>query len=73
MCGSFDSVLGMSKELSLRRMIDMVPVRLHPATDDVRLNGVIVDVDISTGQTVGITRLAESVHLPPNQTAAPNV
>ena len=70
MCGSFDSVLGMGKDLSLRRMVEMVPVRLHPATGDVRLNGVWVDVDVASGRALAIGRLSESVSLTGNQTAA---
>jgi len=58
MCGSFDSVLGMNKDLSLRRMIEMVPVRLHPATGDVRINGVCVDVEPQTGRALAIQRLS---------------
>ncbi len=61
MCGSFDSVLGMNKDLSLRRMIEMVPVRLNPATGDVRINGVLVDVEPKTGRALAISRLSLSV------------
>jgi hypothetical protein len=70
MCGSFDSVLGMSKDLSLRRMVEMVPVRLHPATGDVRINGVWVDVEVSSGRALAIGRLSEPVALSANQTEA---
>ncbi len=57
MCGAFDSVLGMRKDLSLRRLIEMVPVRLQPATADIRINGVLLDLDAETGQAVRIERL----------------
>jgi metallophosphoesterase (TIGR00282 family) len=57
MCGAFDSVLGMRKDLSLRRLIEMVPVRLQPATDDIRINGIIIDIDANTGQATRIERL----------------
>ncbi len=70
MCGSFDSVLGMSKDLSLRRMIEMVPVRLHPATGDVRVNGVLVDIEPGTGRALAIARLSEPAPVGANQTAA---
>jgi hypothetical protein len=70
MCGSFDSVLGMSKDPSLRRMIEMVPVRLHPATGDVRINGVWVDVEPESGRALAIGRLSHPVALAGNQTAA---
>jgi metallophosphoesterase (TIGR00282 family) len=70
MCGSFDSVLGMSKDLSLRRMIEMIPVRLHPATGDVRINGVWVDVEPASGRALAIGRLSHPVALAGNQTVA---
>jgi 2',3'-cyclic-nucleotide 2'-phosphodiesterase len=70
MCGSFDSVLGMNKDLSLRRMIEMVPVRLHPATGDVRINGVWVDVDPASGRALAIGRLTHSATIAGNQTAS---
>jgi len=70
MCGSFDSVLGMSKDLSLRRMIEMVPVRLHPATGDVRINGVWMDVEPESGRALAIGRLSHRVELAGNQTVA---
>jgi metallophosphoesterase (TIGR00282 family) len=68
MCGSFDSVLGMSKDSSLRRMIEMVPVRLNPATGDVRINGVWVDVEPASGRALAIGRLSHPVVLGGNQT-----
>jgi 2',3'-cyclic-nucleotide 2'-phosphodiesterase len=69
MCGSFDSVLGMKKDQSLRRMIEQVPVRLNPATGDLRLNGVLVDVEPASGRALAIGRLSEPVVLAGNQTA----
>jgi metallophosphoesterase (TIGR00282 family) len=70
MCGSFDSVLGMSKDLSLRRMIEMVPVRLQPATGDVRINGVWVDVEPGAGRALAIGRLCFRAMPVGNQTGA---
>jgi metallophosphoesterase (TIGR00282 family) len=70
MCGSFDSVLGMNKDQSLRRMIEQVPVRLNPATGDLRLNGVLVDVEPASGRALAIGRLSEPVVLAGNQTPA---
>lgn len=57
MCGSFDSVLGMNKELSIRRMIDMVPLRLAPGQADLRLCGVVIDIEAATGRALRIERL----------------
>lgn len=70
MCGSFDSILGMKKEQSLRRFVDMVPVRLSPGLRDLRLNGAIVDVEVSSGRALAIERLSVPVPPEPNQTPA---
>jgi 2',3'-cyclic-nucleotide 2'-phosphodiesterase len=70
MCGSFDSVLGMNKELSIRRLIDMVPLRLLPGRDDLRLNGAVVDIEVATGRALGIERLVLPVAEPGNQNPA---
>ncbi|MBM3331010.1 TIGR00282 family metallophosphoesterase [candidate division WOR-3 bacterium] len=73
MSGSFDSVLGMSKDLSLRRMVEMVPVRLHPATGDVRINGVWVDVEPASGRALAVGRLSHMVVPAGNQTSLAGV
>jgi calcineurin-like phosphoesterase len=70
MCGSFDSVLGMNKELSIRRLVDMVPLRLLPGRDDLRLNGAVVDIEVTTGRALSIERLTLGVTEPGNQNAA---
>ncbi len=57
MCGAFDSILGMEKEPSLRRLIELIPVRLQPATGDIRINGVVIDIDAETGRAQKIERL----------------
>ncbi len=57
MCGAFDSILGMRKDLSLRRMIEQVPVRLYPATEDIRINGVLIEINRETGHAEKVVRL----------------
>jgi len=49
----------MKKELSLRRIIEGVPVRLTAALDDRRINGVLLEVDETSGRARTITRLQE--------------
>jgi len=57
MCGSFDSILGMNAEDALTRVIDQLPVRLRPAHDSLRVNGVLVVADQDTGRAVSIRRI----------------
>lgn len=56
MTGPHDSVIGMDKEGSLRRFLTGLPARFEPATGDVRLNAVIVEVDEASGHAVSIER-----------------
>jgi len=43
MSGPHDSVIGVEADLAIRRMQTGMPVRFHPASGDVRLEGVIVE------------------------------
>jgi len=43
MTGPHDSVIGVQAELAIRRMRTGMPVRFHPATGDVRIEGVVVE------------------------------
>lgn len=54
MTGPYDSVLGMRKDIALRRFIKQTPHKFEMATDDVHLSGVIVTIDAPTGKAVGI-------------------
>jgi hypothetical protein len=50
MCGDFDSVIGMKKELAIHRFTSRVPgPRLEPATGEGTLCGVYVETDDRTG------------------------
>lgn len=57
MTGPYDSVIGMKKELILRRLTTMRPTAFECATGDPRLCGVIFELDPETGRTVHIERL----------------
>jgi 2',3'-cyclic-nucleotide 2'-phosphodiesterase len=57
MCGAMDSVLGMRIDLSVKRLLYSIPLRLLPAKDNVHINGVIITVDTVNGKALGIKRL----------------
>ncbi|MFW5834043.1 MAG: YmdB family metallophosphoesterase, partial [Pseudomonadota bacterium] len=70
MCGSYDSVIGMDKALSIRRFTSDLPgPRMEPANGPAELWGVVVDVDPATGLATRIER----VHVPDEKTAASGV
>lgn len=57
MTGPVDSVIGVKTELALKRFLTQVPHRFQTADANVRLMGVIVDIDGRTGRAVGIKRI----------------
>ena len=57
MTGPHDSVIGTRKELALQRMLTQMPVRFHPAENDVRLHGVEIELDPENGRARRIERI----------------
>jgi metallophosphoesterase (TIGR00282 family) len=57
MTGPFMSVIGVMKEASIRRFITQMPERFEAASQDARLNGVLIDVDSETGKARNIERV----------------
>jgi 2',3'-cyclic-nucleotide 2'-phosphodiesterase len=57
MTGAYDSVIGIEKELALRKFMTGLPVRFTTAKRDPRLCGVVLDVDEATGRARSIERL----------------
>jgi 2',3'-cyclic-nucleotide 2'-phosphodiesterase len=57
MTGPFFSVIGVVKEDVIRRFLTQRPDRFEPASQDARLNAVLVDVDSATGKARSIERI----------------
>lgn len=57
MTGPYESVIGMEREGSLKRFLTGINSRLQPAKGDVRLCGVVVEVDERTGRALSIERV----------------
>jgi hypothetical protein len=57
MCGPYDSVLGRRKDKVLKHMTTNMPVPFEVATGDVRMCGVVVEVDPDTGRAISIERI----------------
>ncbi len=57
MTGPFDSVIGMKREIAIKRFMYQTPFRYQPATSNLRFNGVIVTIDKFSGRAMGIKRL----------------
>jgi hypothetical protein len=59
MTGPYDSVLGRDKDRVIKSLVTGMPHPYDVATGDVRLCGVLVEADASTGRAVGIERVCE--------------
>jgi len=57
MCGAMNSVLGMRIDLSVKKLLYSIPLRLQPAKDNIHINGAIITVDTETGKALSIKRL----------------
>ena len=60
MTGPHDSVIGARKELSLRRFLLQQPQRLEPASEGVRLEGVLVECD-ADGRATAVQAVRRAV------------
>ena len=56
MTGPYNSVIGVDKEIVMRRFLTGVPVRMEAARGGVELHAVIVDVDESSGKARDVRR-----------------
>lgn len=61
MTGPHDSIIGMQREPSLARFLNAMPSRFEAATENPRLNGVVIQADDTTGRATGITRISCSI------------
>jgi len=56
MTGPYDSVIGVEKEMIVRRFTNSMPVKMEAAKGMVEFHSVIIDVDEETGLARGIRR-----------------
>jgi 2',3'-cyclic-nucleotide 2'-phosphodiesterase len=57
MSGPYDSIIGIEKETVIKKFLDQMPARFEVATGDVRLCGVLIEADPTTGRATSIQRI----------------
>jgi len=57
MCGPFDSVIGMETQKAIDRFMLQTQIYYSIAKENLRFNGVLVQIDDESGKALGITRL----------------
>ncbi len=60
MTGPHDSVIGMRKEAVIRKFLYEVPVRFEPAEENLRFNGLFVEIDDTTGKAIALQRVSRA-------------
>jgi 2',3'-cyclic-nucleotide 2'-phosphodiesterase len=58
MTGSFDSVIGIKKDLILDRFLTQLPNKFEVAKGDVRLQGVVLNIEEVSGKSLSVERLS---------------
>ena len=57
MTGVKNSVLGVDKDIIIKKLKDKMPMKFYNAIGDCELNGCIFDIDKNTGKTVSVKRI----------------
>jgi metallophosphoesterase (TIGR00282 family) len=57
MTGPLDSVIGIRKDVALERLLTQIPWKFDVATEDIHLQGVVIEVDSKTGRSSRIKRI----------------
>jgi len=64
MCGPIDSVIGVKRELAIRRFITHLPTKFEPAAGRTVVQGAVVRIDPASGRATSIARVQEYVDRP---------
>jgi len=57
MTGPLNSVIGIRKQVALERLLTQIPWKFDVATEEIELQGVVVDVSGETGESMNIQRI----------------
>jgi calcineurin-like phosphoesterase len=57
MTGPLDSVIGIRKQVALERLLTQIPWKFDVATEEIELQGVVIEVDSKTGKSQNIQRI----------------
>jgi len=63
MTGPHDSVIGMDTQRVIKKFLTQRPHKFEVAKGDLRLNGILVEVDESTGQAQSIQRICKTLNI----------
>lgn len=64
MTGPFDSVIGIKKNTIIEKFLNQIPNRFDVAKGDIRLQGVLLDIDEQSGRANAIERISVKLNEP---------
>jgi metallophosphoesterase (TIGR00282 family) len=67
MNGPHDSIIGVQKELILKKTLTGMPVRFEPAKSGNQINAVYLEIDATSGKTDSIIRIKRNIEEPENE------
>jgi 2',3'-cyclic-nucleotide 2'-phosphodiesterase len=62
MTGPLASVIGIRKQVALERLLTQIPWKFDVATEEIELQGVVVEIDSKTGKSKDIRRIRIPLH-----------
>jgi len=62
MTGPLASVIGIRKQVALERLLTQIPWKFDVATEEIELQGVVIEVDSKTGKSQNIQRIKVPVY-----------
>jgi metallophosphoesterase (TIGR00282 family) len=62
MTGPLASVIGIRKQVALERLLTQIPWKFDVATEEIELQGVVVEIDSKTGKSKDIKRIRMPLH-----------
>jgi 2',3'-cyclic-nucleotide 2'-phosphodiesterase len=64
MTGPFDSVIGIKKDIIIEKFLTQIPNKFDVAKNDIRLQGVLIDIDAQSGRANAIERISVKLGSP---------
>jgi len=63
MTGPYEGIIGVDKEIIIKKFITGMPQRFEIARGSVQFNAVLLDIDDKTGKTLKIERLSQILNI----------
>jgi calcineurin-like phosphoesterase len=63
MTGPYDGILGVNRDIIIKKFLTSMPMKFEIAKGDMQFNAVVLDINENNGKTTNITRITEIVNI----------